>query len=345
MAKASKLPSGNWRCQVRKKIGEKTISKSFTAPTKKEAEFLASAWLFEENETQHNLTLKAACERYIKAKESVLSPSTIKSYKIYSKLYLSPLMDKPIDKITREALQVAFNEEAVNLSPKSMRNLHGLVSAVFKMFRPGFVLNTTLPQKKKVDMYIPTDEDIKKLLKAVEGTYLEVPILLAAFGPLRRGEIFALTSNDIVGNNVIVNKAVCIGEDGSIVVKTPKNYSSNRVVYLPDFVIEKIKNINGPLVTCHPNSLSKAFSRTLKENNIPHFRFHDLRHYNVSICKAMNIPDEYIMARGGWSTNYTMNNVYAHALSDVKDAITAKITDHFSTFDAHENAHKNKTTA
>ena len=51
------------------------------------------------------------------------------------------------------------------------------------------------------------------------------------------------------------------------------------------------------------------------------------------------------MARGGWSTNYTMNNVYAHTLSDVKDAITTKITDHFSTLNAHKNAHENKTTA
>lgn len=340
MAKATRLPSGNWRCRIRKTINGVTTCKSFTASTKKEAEYLASAWLYEENETTHNLTLKTACERYIEAKSNSLSPTTIKSYKIYANRYLKPIMDKDIDKITREAIQIAFNEEAATLSPKSMRNLHGLISAVFKMFRPGFILNTTLPQKKKVEMYIPTDADIQKLLKAIEGTYLEVPVLLAAFGPLRRGEIFALTSDDVKGNNVIVNKACCIGEDGNIIVKTPKNYSSNRVVYLPDFVINKIKDIEGPLVTCHPNSLSKAFSRALKENGIPHFRFHDLRHYNVSICKAMNVPDEYIMARGGWSTNYTMNNVYAHTLNDVKDAITTKITDHFSSLGGHEIGHE-----
>lgn len=332
MEKAIKLPSGNYRCRVRTKIGGKLVSRSFTAPTKKEAERLAAMWKAEENYNNANITLRDACNRYVAAKSNVLSPSTIKAYNVYIKLYIQGLMDYNIQNITRESLQAAFNIEARNLSPKSIRNLHGLISAVFKMFRPDFILNTTLPQKKKVEMYIPTDDDIKKLMKAVEGTYLEIPVLLAAFGPMRRGEIFAITSDDIKGNNVIVNKAYCISDDGELIVKTPKNYSSNRVITFPDFVIEKLKGIDGRIVTCHPNSLSKAFSRVLKENDIPHFRFHDLRHYNVSICKAMNIPDEYIMARGGWATNYTMNNVYAHTLPDIEDKITTKITEHFSEF-------------
>lgn len=341
MAKATKLPSGNWRCQVRKKLNGQTLSKSFTASTRKEAEFLASAWLFEENETTLNLTLKKACERYIEAKRKTLAPYTITSYETYSRLYLKNLMQMPIDKITREQIQIAFNEECAHLSPKSIRNLHGLISAVFKMFRPGFVLNTTLPQKQKTKMYIPTDEDIKKLLAAVENTELEIPILLAAFGPMRRGEIFALTSDDIIGNNVIVNKAMCLNEK-VWVTKDPKNYSSNRVIYFPDFVIEKLKPIKGQIVTMSPSTFNKVFHKTLKQNDIPDFRFHDLRHYHVSICKAMNVPDEYIMARGGWATNYTMNNVYAHTLNDVQDAVTAQITNHFSALSVHDNAHENE---
>ncbi len=340
MEKAKKLPSGNWRCRVRKKVNGQIVTKSFTAKTKKEAENLAAGWSLEENHTLSSLTLKQACERYIEAKQNVLSPSTIKAYKTYARLYLKNIMNSDLDKLTREQIQIAFNEEAAKHSPKTVRNLHGLISAVFKMYRPGFVLNTTLPQKKKTEMYIPTDSDVKKLMQVIKGTYLEIPVLLAAFGPLRRGEIFALTSDDIKGNNVIVNKAYCLSDAGELILKTPKNYSSNRVVYLPDFVIKKIKGIKGPLVTCHPNSLSKAFSKVLKDNDIPHFRFHDLRHYNVSICKAMNIPDEYIMARGGWATNYTMNNVYAHTIKDVQDRVTQQITDHFSALNGHENGHE-----
>ena len=55
MAKARKLPSGNWRCLVRKTIDGKQISKSFTAPTKKEAEFLAAEWVASEEDKVDNL--------------------------------------------------------------------------------------------------------------------------------------------------------------------------------------------------------------------------------------------------------------------------------------------------
>lgn len=340
MPKARKLPSGNWRCQIRKKINGQTVSKSFTAPTRKEAEILAVEWLIEENETSINLTLKEACKRYIDAKQNILSPATVREYRGCVNRSLDIIMNLPIDSINREQIQRAINIEAASHSPKTVRNIHGLLSAVFKMYRPGFVLNTQLPQKKKTEMHIPTDSEVNAVLKAAKDTYVEIAILLAAFGPMRRGEICALTKNDIVGNTVIVNKAYVLGDNREWVLKTPKTYSSNRAIIYPDFVIEKIKEHKGDFIPCTPDSLSRAFTRVLKRSGVPHFRFHDLRHYCVSICKAMNIPDEYIMARGGWSTNYTMNNVYAHILPDVQDAITTRILEHFETVNAHENAHE-----
>ena len=340
MSKAKKLPSGNWRCQIRKKINGQTVSKSFTAPTRKEAEFLATVWLMEENESTLNLTLKEAFERYIKAKENVLSPSTLRGYRRQTRLYLESIMNCKIDSITREQIQKAINIEAAAHSPKTVRNVNGLLSAVMKMFRPGFTLNTQLPQKKKTEMYIPTDADVSKTLSACRGTPLEVAILLAAFGPMRRSEVCAITSDDVIGNNVIVNKAYVRDEDNIWVLKTPKTFSSNRTIAYPDFVIKRIKDIKGNLVPYTPAYLGKLFRQLLQKNDIPHYRFHDLRHYCVSICKAMNIPDEYIMARGGWATSYTMNNVYAHTLPDVQDAVTTKILKHFETVNAHENAHE-----
>ena len=332
MPKATKLSSGNWRCQIRKKINGQTVSKSFTAATKKEAEFLAIEWLMNENTSTVALTLKQACERYIEAKKNILSPSTIREYKCSINRSLQSIMNCNINLISREQIQCAINIEAASHSPKTVRNIHGLLSAVLKFYRPGFVLNTQLPQKKTTQMHIPTDREVKALLDVTKGTYVETAILLAAFGPMRRGEICALTNEDIVGNTIIVNKAYVLGDEREWVLKSPKTYSSNRAIIYPDFVIEKIREITGNLIPYTPDSLSRAFTRALKESGLPHFRFHDLRHYCVSICKAMNIPDEYIMARGGWATNYTMNNVYAHTLPDIEDKITGKILEHFSEF-------------
>ena len=65
------------------------------------------------------------------------------------------------------------------------------------MFRPGFSLHTTLPQKTERDIVIPGDETVSQIISIVKDTKLELPVLLAAFGPLRRGEICGLRWCDV----------------------------------------------------------------------------------------------------------------------------------------------------
>ena len=67
---------------------------------------------------------------------------------------------------------------------------------------------------------------------------------------------------------------------------------------------------------------------------------------------SINVPDKYIMARGGWATNHTMNNVYNHILQSKKDELSQKITSHFNSVYSeetptthHENDHQTENTA
>lgn len=332
MAKAKKLPSGNWRVQASVTVDGKRIVKSFTADSAKKAELASLEWQTDRNSTKNleDITLKEAFERYIAAKENILSPGTVRVYKMTAKTHLQSILNTKISSLTTEAIQRAINIEAASHSPKTVRNIHGLLSSTLNMFRPGFVLNTTLPQKKPADLYIPDDDDIKKLLQAIKGTDMEIPVLLAAFGPMRRGEICALTSDDIHGNIVTVKKSLGRREDGKWSEKSPKTFSSYRDIEYPDFVIDKLKGINGKITQISPEHITRRFKKILKNNDIPVFRFHDLRHYNVSLLHSMNIPDKYIMARGGWKTNYTMNNVYNHVLRDKKTEFDERISEHFS---------------
>lgn len=330
MATARKLPSGAWRVQASRKINGVLEKKSFTSSDKRTAEAEAAAWQADkQNESIEKITLRQAYERYIASKENILSPGTVREYYGTARRHLQDIMDIRISKLTTEQIQRSINICAASTSPKTVRNVHGLLSSVLRMFRPQFILNTTLPQKKPAELYIPDDNDIKKLMQAVKGTEMEIPVLLAAFGPMRRGEICALNSDDVNGNFVTVNKAVVTDKNGKTVVKVPKTASSYRTIEYPDFVIEKLKGIKGPITNISPGHITRRFKRILANNGIPHFRFHDLRHYNVSILHAMNIPDKYIMARGGWRTNYTMNNVYNHALKSKQTEYDNKISNHF----------------
>lgn len=331
MAKATKLPSGNWRCQAAKTILGKRTVKSFTAPTKKEAEYLAAAWQIEnESHSNDSISLKKAYEVYIESKENVLSPSTLKAYESMKNHTFTGLMNYDVTKLNQTLIQMSVNELAKNHSPKYVKNAYSLLAAVLGMANPNLTLKITLPQKKKVNVYIPDDEVISTILKHIENTPLEIPVLLAIFGPARRGEICALTSDDINGNTITINKALALDRNNNYNLKSPKTYSSYRTIEYPDFVIEKLKGIEGRLTDLSPDAITSRFLRVVKKLNLPNFRFHDLRHYAVSTLHSINIPDKYIMARGGWSTNHTMQTVYNHVLQSAKDKNEIKIMNHFN---------------
>lgn len=333
MAKAKKLPSGQWRCLAFiGTVNGKRKYKSFTAPTKKEAELMAASYVMEQHDLEHKLTFEEALNDYIRSKSSVLSPATIREY-TRAKSDFDDIKDIDVHDITQKIVQDHINSFAVEHAPKSVRNNHGLLSSVLKSVRPDFKLNTTLPKKVRPNLTIPKDSDIKKLLKAVEGTEMEIPVLLAAFGPMRRGEICALQMSDIEGNVVHVRHNMVMDKNKNWVLKSPKSYAGDRYITFPDFVIAKIGQISsfdGRVVNLYPAMISDRFPTILKQNNIPHFRFHDLRHYSASIMHALNIPDAYIMQRGGWENDAVLKGIYRHALEDKVKLQNEKANDYFA---------------
>ena len=332
MPKIQKLPSGTYRIQVSKKVDGILYRESFTGTDPDKIALAAAEWKVNvENENKiDNITLKQAFEKYIDIKSSVLSPSTIRAYKSMSKNVFQNIMSLKVKNLTALIIQKEINLLSATATPKYVRNAYGLLTAVLSVFRPSFNPNISMPKKKKTEMYIPDDEDIKVLLNAVKGKEIEIPILLAAFGPMRRGEICALTSEDVHGNIVTVNKALVMGDDKKWHLKEPKTYSSYRNIEYPDFVIKRLEGIEGKLTTMTPSAITDAFQKILKKCGLPSFRFHDLRHYAVSTLHAINVPDKYIMARGGWATNYTMNNVYNHTLKSKTDETENQISKHFT---------------
>lgn len=336
MATAKKLPSGSWRCRVYSHTDEngKKVYKSFTCDDpspkgKRKCEAMATEWAVEkENRERADYTVDEAIDGYIKSKDKILSPSTLRGYYTLKNNAYDKIKSMKIDRITQRDIQSWANEYSTNHSPKTVKNAHGLLSATLLYYAPNLRINTKLPEKQPVQRYTPSDNDIKQLLKSIQGTDLERAVLLAAFGTLRRGEICALTSDDITGDCVMVNKNYIQGVTG-MVIKSPKTPTGTRIIEYPHFVIEKLNGIDGKIVRIHPNKLTNYFCKALKNAGLPHFRFHDLRHYSASIMHAMGIPDQYIMERGGWKTDRVLKEVYRNVIEDEQKKFTKKINDHF----------------
>ncbi len=338
MAKAKKLPSGSWRVQVYDYTDPegKRHYRSFTSddPTpkgRKKAELEAARYALNKKSTpQCELTFYEAAEQYITDRESILAPSTVREYRRMMKSTFDELGRIKISKLSPELIQQFINHKSAQNAPKTVRNIHGLISAVLKVYAPSTNLNTALPQKIPPKLYIPTDDDIKKLIDSIDNDDMMIAVLLAAFGPLRRSEICGLESTDFNGNVAHIQRAVVLDKNNNWVDKTTKSIAGNRYVPFPSFVCSLIQERSGRIIRLKPSQISDRFIDLVKASGLPHFRFHDLRHYCASIQHAIGIPDAYIMQRGGWKSDTVLKQVYRHALNDKANEMNTRANNYFS---------------
>lgn len=336
MPKAKKLPSGNWRTQVFDYTDQsnKKHYKSFTAPTKKESEYLAAQYILNKEACERDkshCTVRQILSEYIDSKRGSLSPSTISGYNCSFRNHFDDIKDNKISSLTSDKLQRWIGHLNQTLSPKTVMNTWGLFHSAIDFANIPFNFKVKLPQKESPSLYVPTDNDIKCLInyfKNKNDINMLIAIYLAAYGTLRRSEVCGLTANDVVGNKIIVNKALVDAHENGVVLKSTKNTSSTRTIELPDFVIEALPK-KGKIITISPSIVTKRFIQAIIDLELPHFRYHDLRHYSASIMHAIGVPDVYIMERGGWSSDRTLKAIYRNSLDDYQKKYTNMTNEYF----------------
>lgn len=328
MAKATKLPSGKWRVLAYSN-GHR---KSFTATTKKEAEYQASQWLMTQNDFE-DMTIKVAIDRFINNRSAVLSPTTIEGYRSMQRNCFTGIEDMRISKVKSETIQVFINEMAKKYSPKYVKNAHTLLKSSIIAVNPNKAINVTLPKRKVMEYNLPTDADVKVLLKEADPE-LRIAILFASMGTLREGEVCALQYEDIRGNTVHVHQNMIYANKQFFIKEIPKTDASDRYVKYPDKFIKSLDKGTGRIINSNPKAICNRYRRLVKRLNLDmSTRFHDLRHYAASIMHAMGIPDQYIMETGGWKSDTVLKAVYRNTLDDKRQEFeemrTKYMTDNF----------------
>ena len=315
------LPSGKYR------VSEMRDGKRYRVildhePGKKEAKKIFDKM---EGKVDNSTPFVEAAEKYIELKSNVLSPSSIRGYKIIVKHLNEDFLNKPIDSIDLPCIQLLVNTLATYQAPKTVRNTNAFVMSVLKFY--GIEIKSpTLPPKKKKQDYIPTEDDIKRILAEVKGTQYEVPFILGTLG-LRRSEICALSPEDLNGNTLSINKALVLNENNEWILKyTTKTEESKRTILVPDYVAELIRK-NGAC-PCTPHSLYWKLQRVEMKLGIPRFPFHKLRHFFASYMHDLGYSDKQIQEFGGWKTDHILKSVYQHAMSmeEVKNNMSNTIS-------------------
>ena len=334
-----KLPSGVYRCQVM--VDGKRVSVVDEDPALAQAKAVAlRAGLIEEKKTGNSMTVGQAIDRYIESKDAVLSPSTVRGYRQLRENALQDIMTIKLDDLTQEIIQKSVNKMSREKSPKSVRNAHGLLSAAISEYKPNMTLRTTLPQKKKYDVSIPTIEEVNLIAQKSKGTRFELPFLLAVWLGLRTSEIRGITWDCIEGNTLHIKQAVVEGENGPV-VKATKTYSGDRKIPIPEYIknlFEEQTKTDEYVIHYSRNALYNHLQRLCKKYNLPHYRFHDLRHYQASVMLALGIPDKYAMERMGHATTNMLKTVYQHTMKNKTEEV-ADAVDNFFQKNLHTDLH------
>lgn len=313
MSNIRKLPSGKY--QLRTQIDGKRYSFTFDhKPTKREID--DAAYNIHKNAPKERITgtFKECAESYIQSKKDILSPSTINSYESIVRNLSEGFISLPLSAVNTLLIQKEINDYSKNRSPKTVKNASGFITSVMLMFRPDMNIRTTLPQKKKVDTYIPTDDEMSKLLKAIKGSDYEAVLLLTIYG-LRKSEAIAVTSKDIEGNILTIDHALVVNSEGKYVEKATKTTAGTRQVWLPNELVELI-NKNGYAYKGFPGNILRYLHRTQDAIGVNRCKLHALRHWYVSMSHAIGVPDASLSKTVGHSSSLVTREIYMHAQKD-----------------------------
>lgn len=166
--------------------------------------------------------------------------------------------------------------------------------------------------------------------------FFEVALWTAA----REGEILALTPRDINWEE----KTLSISKtyymlNGEEHVTSPKTRTSNRIVPLPDFLVEELREYMKLLYDIGPDDrlfnlskgqVTRVLKTAAKKLGLPEIRVHDLRHSALTAMLGANIPPHVVSTIAGHA-NMTILNRYTHVLPEderhVADVMNRLATD------------------
>ena len=321
--KIEKLPSGSYRATKMYK-GKRYRVTFDHLPNDKEV-LLALADKMQEDSHGNNGSFESYAWKYINNRDKVLSPASRRTYETKIKQLSNKFKNMNLYDITREDVQVEVSYLSGKYEPKTVKTAHGFISSVLRSYRPNLILRTKLPQSIQKDEYIPTKRDVMKILEMAKPTRYYVPFQLATMYGCRRGELCAMSIEDLKGNELWIHRDVSYHNGDWIVKENPKTDASNRKIVLPDELVQLIHE-QGYIYEGHPNALIKALHRYQKKLGIPEFDFHSFRKFFCSYAHEIGISEADTMAIGGWATPSIMKTVYRKSMETSKKKSMRKIT-------------------
>ncbi len=319
-----------WRAKFKIKNWEgedKWISKRGFR-TKKEAQEWEQSFLREMKEAP-DITFGEFWNVYVRDREARLKTSTMDTKENMVETKILPYFRErllreitAVDVITwqNKMLKIRNPKTGAPYSSDYLKTIHNQLSAIFNHAVRFYKLKTNpaktagnMAKNKKAEMQIWTQEEYQIFAKVM----MDKPILYYCYEVLywmgvRRGELLALTRADVdLGKRMLtINKTLYTRRKKSMVT-SPKTEESYRVISIPKFLCEELKEFFAMNYKLQPgdrifpvgtSALAKNLTAGAKAAGVKQIRIHDFRHSHVSLLIHQGYTAVQIARRMGHSS-------------------------------------------
>lgn len=239
-------------------------------------------------------------------------------------------MQSNIKNVSALQIQELINRTPGNRTPQKLFEFLNDIFASAKKFniiKNNPIEQLSKPKHTKVNGEALTQEDSQKFINQCLNDKFGDIFLVCLYLGLRRGELLAITGEDIKDSVVVINKSI----DGSGEVSDTKTVYSNRRVPLFDNVkqiLQKYKNIPGRIFDISARSCNRNFELICEKAGLPRGKYtvHSLRHTFITNCKNENIPEHIIQSWVGHQIGSKVTStVYTHTQSDANNLFINKL--------------------
>ena len=283
-----------------------------------------------------DITFESAAREYLDDMQHRVRVSTFEIKKSIFRNYLTPYFkNKSIAKITPKDIR-SWQKDILskNLADTYLRRINTELSAIFNYATIYYGL-TENPHKhvKKIgkretnNLVFWTLEEFNKFIdyfKEDNKTHIQYRAVfnLLFYTGMRIGELEVLTINDIdfTARTININKTYQ-RVAGKVLIGPPKTVSSNRVIAVPDHVLDDLREYIELLYEPSQDAriflhTRKAFAKMMKKaatvQGVKIIRIHDLRHSHASLLIEMGFNPLVIQERLVHKNVEITLNTYSH---------------------------------
>ena len=291
------------------------------------------------------MSFSSLVETYLEDMSHRLKKNTMLTKKLLINKKILPFFEK---KVIREITAVDIRKWQAfllskNFSDTYLRTIHNQLSAIFNYAVRFYDLKYnpctragSIGSKSSDEKLFWTVKEFNTFIESMSDNIdAYIGFMLLFWTGMRIGELLALNVKDFDfnSNTVTISKSYQ-SIKGKDIITSPKTKKSKRVVGLPDFLVDDLKDYFARLYEVEARErifpytkyfFENKLKRGCKATGVKKIRIHDLRHSHASLLVNTGLSVKAIADRLGHERVETTLNTYSHLYKATQDEIVSKL--------------------